>query len=126
MSLEYFLNQNNWLSGVSHGWGNGYVVIPPSHPFHGQHYDKLNTIISVHGGLTFSEFGSSIRKWAGYKPEYENCWIIGFDTCHYEDDMYKWPKSAVQDEVSDLAKQCEDFDRKYVFDINFLYFARKT
>ena len=125
MTLEWFIKQNTWLPGGYHGWGNGYVIIPPEHPFHGIHYDQLNTIISIHGGITFSEYGDEIKRWEEYKPEYDNNWIIGFDTCHYDDDLYKWPKSAIEEEVANLAKQCEEWDRRYIFDINFHYFPRK-
>lgn len=130
MKLEYFILENTWLAPIGgliqHGWGNGYVIIPPEHPFYGIHYDILNSHLTVHGGLTFSEYGRVLKKWPGYKPEYKDYWIIGFDTCHYEDDLYRWPKSAVEEEVADLAKQCEELDEKYQFDINFHYFPRKT
>ena len=126
MKLEYFILQNTWLTGVfGHGWGNGYVVIPPEHPFYSIDYDQLNDLVSVHGGLTFSEYGKALKKWPGYRPEHEQSWVIGFDTCHYEDDIYRWPKSAVEDEVKKLAEQCEEWDRSYIFDINFHYFRKQ-
>lgn len=49
---------------------NGYIVIPPIHPWYKKHYDSIYA--EVHGGLTFSE-------------EINEQWVIGFDTNHYGD-----------------------------------------
>src|SRR6056297_2972202 len=49
---------------------NGYIVIPPLHPWYNKHYDSID--VQVHGGLTFSE-------------NMYGCWIIGFDTNHNGD-----------------------------------------
>ena len=32
---------------------NGYIVIPPLHPWYNKHYDSID--VQVHGGLTFSD-----------------------------------------------------------------------
>ena len=34
---------------------NGYVSIPKGHPCHGMDYDAVNDLVSIHGGLTYSE-----------------------------------------------------------------------
>ena len=83
---------------------NGYVCVPPGHPWHGTHYsDKLcpagcpdedrysddpedahcwrhtpEGLIEVHGGLTFSGDGAEML------PS-EGGWWFGFDTAHVGD-----------------------------------------
>lgn len=49
---------------------NGYISIPPYHPWYKKSYDDID--IEVHGGLTFSE-------------DMNGEWIIGFDTNHFGD-----------------------------------------
>ena len=83
---------------VECGYANGYVAVPPEHPFHGLHYDDANDTIDIHGGLTFSSSKSDIKN-----PEWEDCecigfnsfdeipdnyWVFGFDTLHFGDDEY--------------------------------------
>lgn len=83
---------------VECGYANGYVAVPPEHPFHGLHYDDANDTIDIHGGLTFSSSKSDIKN-----PEWENSecigfnsfdeipdnyWVFGFDTLHFGDDEY--------------------------------------
>ena len=56
--------ENTWLTreintksgrlSLDFGWGNGYVLVPESHPYHGIDYNEMGGI-SVHGGLTFSD-----------------------------------------------------------------------
>ena len=89
------------------GWGTGYVVIPPTHPWHGMPYEDIP--VDAHGGLTFSDI---------ITPEFLKFWdepilteddighyVIGFDTAHLDDDMIRWPKEAVELATQDLAKQ---------------------
>ncbi len=49
----------------------GYILIPPEHPWFGKHYDSID--VSVHGGLTYANFGDNNTYW------------IGFDCAHYGD-----------------------------------------
>ena len=44
-----FVRENNWLSGMNHGWGNGYVVIFKGHPMYGKHYMDVEVLVDVHG-----------------------------------------------------------------------------
>jgi hypothetical protein len=78
------------------GWGNGYVAIPPGHCLYELSYDevywKMGDILSVHGGITYSNFGDGVNA-----PK--NWWVFGFDTCHYNDSLDKWPESAVIEET---------------------------
>ena len=93
--LEY----TNILNLTDYGWGNGYVLLPPRHPFYGKHYDELNDDINIHGGLTFAgKFEPDLflthiknRDFLGGDLNRENIhnfykyWMIGFDTNHYTD-----------------------------------------
>lgn len=94
----------------SRGWGNGYVAVPPSHCMHGVDYDRLYYLfedrpnqISVHGGLTYSDFGDG-----EHAPK--NWWVFGFDTAHYRDTIEKWPKEAVEAETKRLFCQLLDIE----------------
>lgn len=80
------------------GWGNGYVLVPDGHEFHGKSYYDID--VSVHGGLTFSEVISQGDDF-GWRQGH---WI-GFDTAHYGDNLKRWPKSAVFEETMMLFNQ---------------------
>ena len=95
-----FVRENNWLSGMNHGWGNGYVVIFKGHPMYGKHYDEVE--VDVHGGLTFS---GCANDFPGTTEEMKDGWVFGFDTAHYSDDMERWPKEAVKRETENLKSQ---------------------
>lgn len=51
---------------------NGYVYVPNGHPCHGMDYNDGNDLVSVHGGLTYSEKLDRGKK-------------FGFDTSHAGD-----------------------------------------
>ena len=59
----------------------GYVRIPPSHPWHGQHYDNPQVNVNVHGGLTFAQLELCEEKDG-------TGWWFGFDCAHYGDSSY--------------------------------------
>lgn len=88
-------------SFISRGWGNGYVILPKNHPFHGVDYNILNDYVDAHGGLTYSDFNK------------ENEWMVGFDTAHYMDTLQRWPESAVLEETERLRDQLETLGEKY-------------
>ena len=54
---------------------NGYIYLPPSHPWYKKHYDEIDA--EVHGGLTYGELDKET-----------NYWCIGFDTNHSGDLFY--------------------------------------
>jgi hypothetical protein len=102
-----------------YGWGNGYVLLPKFHPFYGIHYDDIN--VNIHGGLTYStkfksdnfsewiknyEIGGDVNE-DNFK-DFDDYWIIGFDTGHSGDNSYNWSKSNVLNEANDLLDQCLD------------------
>lgn len=42
------------------GYANGYVAVPPEHPYHGKDYDK--PLVDVHGGLTFDASAKEVNE----------------------------------------------------------------
>ena len=99
---NYFRNYTTGLISVQYndnfGWGMGYVLLPPNHPFYGINYNDIN--IDVHGGLTYSNYFDSTRflKWTNNRKvvgditldnfkKFNNYWMIGFDTNHYGDNL---------------------------------------
>jgi hypothetical protein len=103
--MKTFVKGNTWLPGMAHGWGNGYVLIPKGHPLHGKHYDEID--VDVHGGLTFAEKASECNGWTEIAEEDKECWIVGFDTAHFNDSIYTWTKERVEKETKRLAEQLE-------------------
>ncbi len=81
---------------MEHGWGNGYIGVPPEHPWFNIDYDFIDC--NVHGGLTYGENHAPKEKSDGY-------WWIGFDTCHFEDTIVNCPESYVIQEVESLKQQ---------------------
>jgi hypothetical protein len=101
---EYMkLIPNTWLGTYDCGWGNGYVILPINHPFHGAPYDVINNFVSVHGGLTYSN-----RADDGHAG-----WCVGFDTAHLADTKERWPREAVLAETERLMEQLISLGRKY-------------
>jgi hypothetical protein len=64
----------------------GYVGIPPGHPHFGKDYDDIDdTVLEVHGGVTYAD---SCRGAVCHIPklgEEENLFWIGFDCAHAGD-----------------------------------------
>lgn len=89
------------------GWGNGYVILDKEHPLYGKHYMEIEGI-SVHGGLTFSNYisESMIKSW-DIPEEYKGMYMIGFDTFHAGDTEEYWTKERVQEEADNLLEQCK-------------------
>lgn len=95
---------NTWLpESFKKGWGNGYVILPKDHPFHGCDYDFLNSFVTVHGGLTYSQS----------EDNGHDGWSVGFDTAHYADTIERWPYEAVKKEAIDLLEQLIHLGEKY-------------
>ena len=99
--MRTVVKEITWLNGIDSGWGNGYVLIPEGHVLHGEHYDNINELVDVHGGLTFSEHSSKID----FIDCVDGYWVVGFDTAHYNDNLEKWPKHRVEEETERLAEQ---------------------
>lgn len=111
----------NSISGYVFGWGNGYILLPKEHPWYGKDYDNIP--VNIHGGLTFGEkFNYEyFPKWIedrnfygdinldNYK-EFNDYWIIGFDTAHSGDNSSNCSKSFVISETDNLLNQCLNDD----------------
>ena len=71
--VEFELIKINHMQGLSTGVANGYVKISKHHKYVGKDLQMSDyDLINVHGGVTYSE----IR---------DDKFVIGFDTCHYND-----------------------------------------
>lgn len=89
-----------------HGYGNGYVAIPVGHKYYGMSYYDIP--VDVHGGLTYAD-----GKIIGQPEDTIGMWIIGFDTCHYNDDMSRWPDAeSVMKEALTLLEQIESKEER--------------
>lgn len=118
--MKYFIKENDWLFKglpdsyriISTGWGNGYVAIPPGHFLHGKNYNEIDDIIciDVHGGLTFSAHYDDCKTWKEVTEEYEDYWIIGFDTAHLNDNSIQHNKEYVLAETLKLRNQIKNFE----------------
>jgi hypothetical protein len=82
---------------LSGGYANGYVGMPPEHPWFGKYYTNLD--VSIHGGLTYSN---------PYLPNniYDTTlWWIGFDTSHYGDTIITCNRTYCENELKSLYNQ---------------------
>ena len=65
--------------------------------------DDLNTIIDVHGGITFHQPVKSLtndRWWFHFdRNKYINHYLLGFDTTHYGDNLENWSKDKKYDRL---------------------------
>ena len=101
--MKTIIKKNTWSHFALHGWGNGYVLIPKGHPAHGKDYDDI--MVDVHGGLTFACPAKEWRDQEDLTEDEKECWVVGFDTAHWGDDLRGWPKSRVISETKRLAEQ---------------------
>lgn len=105
--MKTFLIKNDWLASASHGWGNGYVIVPVGHPAHGKYYDEID--VDVHGGLTFAKsVNELIEDNSVFSDDDKDGWVFGFDTWHYRDNIDEWPEEKVQEETDRLKQQLID------------------
>lgn len=90
-----------------YGWGNGYVLIPPRHPYYKVDYHELNLHIYVHGGLTFSRMidKNMLKYYHELNESHIGLWMVGFDTKHWGDNLKLWPKEEVIKETINLRNQ---------------------
>ncbi len=111
--MKTIIRKNTWLQrnipghpefNMDFGWGNGYVLIPIGHKYHGVNYNDID--VSVHGGLTYGELMTKENaEFWNLDKEDVGTWCVGFDTAHCDDTLAKYPKEYVQAEADNLAKQ---------------------
>lgn len=99
MNIQTAIIPITWLSGMHHGYGNGYIGLPPEHPWFKKDYDDINEHVNIHGGLTYASENNPTTR----KPD--SLWWIGFDTAHFGDNQNNCPLEYVQSEVLSLAEQ---------------------
>ena len=96
---KQFSNEKRLKNLLHHGYANGYVAVPPSHPLHGMDYCDADAHIAVWGGLTFGESMQEMKE--GLADVFAECvecinfecideipndyWVFGFDTLHFND-----------------------------------------
>ena len=129
LECKRLIAETTFLQGVPHGWGNGYVAVPPEHPLWGITYmDDRFPSLNVHGGVTFTEPVLLGKRTSTSKREVKDdyvgkrqpllqsaelldgevpgaWWLIGFDTVHVDDNENNWPKERVIDETNELKNQ---------------------
>lgn len=103
------------------GYANGYVAVPPEHPYHGEFYDEVP--VNIHGGLTLS--ADAKRMSQNWKKHIEslgedteipdNYWIFGFDTLHLGDNLETWSREKCIEETLRLKEQLEEMSNNKVF-----------
>ena len=117
------------------GWGMGYVLLPTNHPFYGVDCDDIE--MRVHGGLTFGQSfnTSTFLEWIKgrqilgdvTKENYDffnNYWMIGFDTNHYDDNSQDCSKEFVIDETNSLLDKCLDDSIEKMKEYKSIYFRK--
>lgn len=70
------------VRNVTMGHWCGYVGVPNTHPYFGQHYDKCD--VDVHGGLTYCDSCQDIVCHLA-DIDSEPLWWLGFDCAHFMD-----------------------------------------
>nr|DAO60437.1 MAG TPA: hypothetical protein [Caudoviricetes sp.] len=101
--------RNNKSFPIDCGYANGYVAVPPHHPLYGMDYDKVNELVYVHGGLTYSRpYDEKLVSNAILLSEDEvpaDSWIFGFDTMHFEDNLGNCSEAFCKSETINLVEQ---------------------
>lgn len=121
---EYRRQMAETLCGGDCGYANGYVAVPPEHPYHGKDCNKL--LVDIHGGLTFDASAKEINNatsvnWRNLEfLGEETClpddyWVFGFDTLHYDDNITNWSRERCVEETLNLKEQLEKMSNNIVF-----------
>lgn len=111
--IGYFLSDTtSLLPSKFFGTHNGYVILDHDHPLSGMDYDDIhqNYDIEAHGGITFSNRLSIFKHSTDFSetPElldYQDHWVLGFDTQHAGDTAEKWNAESTLKETEAFAEQ---------------------
>lgn len=97
------------------GYANGYVAVPPEHPWYGKSYDDIYDEIEIHGGLTFHGTSDSCCNFKNLETIDDDTntiplgwWVFGFDTLHWGDNLENWSKERCIEETLNLKRQLEE------------------
>ena len=91
---------------ITIGWGNGYVILPKGHKYHGKGYFEIP--VDVHGGLTYAN--DSLSNIPDDVKIKKTDWIVGFDTTHWGDGPENCDETFVEEETIRLKEQLEAID----------------
>lgn len=86
------------------GTHNGYIAVPREHPWFEVDYSDIDNV-QVHGGLTYSGRGLMPEDLQDLCEDY---WVLGFDTCHLDDNSINQDEEYVLEELESLKKQAEE------------------
>lgn len=114
---EYRRQMDGFPIGCDCGYANGYVAVPPEHPYHGKNYDDVPA--EIHGDLTFDASAKEINnaisgnwrnlEFIGEEKELpDDYWVFGFDTLHCYDNITNWPRERCVEETLRLKEQLEE------------------
>ena len=112
--VGYFLSDISSIRSpeLLFGTHNGYVILDRNHPISGMYYSDIDEKydIEVHGGITFADQLSIFKHSTDLSktPElldYQDYWVIGFDTQHADDNAEKWNAESTLKETDAFAEQ---------------------
>lgn len=97
------------------GLYNGYVgfsgTLPESCQSESGGNGELDDLINIHGGITFDSVCDISVPWRSERIPITECpsegiyRVVGFDTLHYNDDMYTWNFESTKIETLSLLEQ---------------------
>lgn len=100
---------------VNAGYANGYVAVPPEHPWYRKSYDDVEDLIDVHGGVSFADTSDSCCEFSNLETINDDSntiplgwWVFGFDTLHWGDNLENWSKENCIAETLRLKQQLEE------------------
>ena len=91
MQTSIYLVKNTWYP--EGGWGNGYVVLPKGHKYHGKNYDDIMSGCKFCEELTFAQYDE------------EDNWIVGWDSNHLGQNKENYPFKVVLDQTRKLEEE---------------------
>ncbi len=69
----------------------GYVGVPKDHPWYGLDYHDLESVVSVHGGLTYADKCDGEHICHVVEEGEDDVWWLGFDFAHSGDKTFLTP-----------------------------------
>ncbi|WKS98362.1 hypothetical protein [Gallibacterium anatis] len=116
----FIVENNEILSIYPKGTHNGYIILGILHPCYGLDYEEINEELydkdlePPHGGITFGRTLFDFHRedlrnildelYPGLGIKNINYHILGFDTCHLDDNEFNWNQEAVEKETIRFAE----------------------
>lgn len=98
VTQHIIFDKNHRHPELNISWRCGYVRLPKDHPFAGQDYGDLP--IDCHGGLTYSNLNTD-----DHPVPRDNCYWIGFDCNHFDDNPTKCSVDYCKEELLKIIEQ---------------------